>query len=554
MGDIDGDGWTDIAVASFDGASIKVFQNQSYAHADTVIFIEQTTLSGFLTPDAVEIADIDGDGAGDIIAASAGDGLWMYRGDVNFNYEGATLFHKGGGQGNIVGIDINGDGKPDVLTGNALETSFRLGTLSILLNATQGTGSFSSATLRDSVNYLLPSLAYTVAVADVDGDGRPDLIGPNYYTRQLGVLRSRINDTYTITPSTGGPGSGTISPAAAFSIRHGHDTTFTFSPGGGNHVDSVVVDGVNKFVLPSYTFTNVTSAHTIKAYFSTGTVFAITSSAGPNGSITPLGTIGVPSGGSQSYTITPNTGFGIDTLYVDGAPVAKTAFYTFSGVVAPHTIRAVFGSGVTIPLRVYLQGPAVTPGETMVPALKTSGALAAHFTGVPIPANAVDSISVELRNAQTAAGSTTRKFRPAWLLKDGSVLGFPDTTKAFVQFDTTGGSYYIVVRHRNHLGIMSAAAIPMTPSTTLYDFTTGQAKAFGTLPMIQVGTKFCMYSGDGSGDGQITTLDFSPWLANAKLAITGYSITDYNCDGQNTTSDFTQWLANAKSAATSQVP
>ena len=190
----------------------------------------------------------------------------------------------------------------------------------------------------------------------------------------------------------------------------------------------------------------------------------------------------------------------------------------------------------------------------MVTALKTSGTLAAHFGAAPVPSNAIDSINVELRSAQMAAGSTTRKFRPAWVLKDGSIRDFSDTTKSFIQFDTTGGSYYIVVRHRNHLAIMSAAAIAMTSSTPLYDFTTGQAKAFGTLPMIQVGTRFCLYAADGSGDGQITTLDFSPWLANAKLAITGYSDTDYNLDGQNTTSDFTLWLANAKNAPTSQVP
>jgi hypothetical protein len=507
VGAIDPDNRLDLAVASFEGGGIRIFQNLSTA--DSIIFIEQITLRGSLAPNAVALTDIDGDGLADVVAAGAGDGLWMYRGDGDFTFEGEVLYHKGSGLGGVLGVDINGDGKPDVVAGNALENSIRVGTLSVLVNGSAGTGSFGTTTLRDSVNYHMPSLAYSVAVADVDGDGRPDLIAPIYYTSQLGVLRSRINDTYTITPSTGGPGSGTISPATAFIIRHGHDTTFTITATGGSHVDSVVVDGVNKFVLPSYTFTNVTAAHTIKAYFSAGTVFAITSTAGPNGSIAPLGTVNVPSGGSQAYAITPNTGFGTDTLYVDGTPVAKTAVYTFTNVLAAHSIRAVFASGVTIPLKVYLQGPAVTPGDTMFPALKASGALAAHFVGIPIPSKAIDSISVELRNAQTTAGSTTRKFQPAWLLSDGTIMSFGDTTKNFVRFDTTGGSYYIVVRHRNHLGIMSAASIPMTSSTALYDFTTGQAKAFGTAPMIQVGTKFCMYAGDCDGSGVVNAGDRS---------------------------------------------
>ncbi len=551
--DMDGDGYLDLAVANFDGGSISLFQNQSKSTPDSIAFIIQHTENGFLSPDAVAFTDVDGDGVPDVIAGGAGDGLWLYRGDATWSFESAVLYHKGSGQGNVLGIDMNGDGKPDVVTGNALESPVRVGTVSILQNATVGIGTFSSASLRDSVNYLVPSLNYGVAVADVDGDGRPDLISANYYTKQVGVLRSRLSDAHTITPTVTGPGA--ISPPATFTIYHGHDTTFTITANGGSHVDSVVVDGVNQYVLPTYTFTNVTSNHTIKAYFSSGAVFAITSSAGANGTISPNGTVNVPSGGTQAYTITPNSGYGIATVLVDGSPVANTAKYTFTNVLLSHTISATFSVGVNIPLKVFLQGPAAASPDTMLPTLRTSGTLAAHFTSVPIPSNAIDSINVELRNAQTTAGSTTRKFQPAWLLSNGTITSFTDTTKNYVRFDTSAGSYYIVVRHRNHLAVMSAAAIALTSTDTLaYDFTTGQAKAFGTNPMAQVGTKFCMIAGDANADGQITTLDFSPWLANAKAALTGYYSTDMNCDGQNTTLDFTLWLANAKSAPTSQVP
>ena len=66
--------------------------------------------------------------------------------------------------------------------------------------------------------------------------------------------------------------------------------------------------------------------------------FTITASAGNGGSISPSGSRYVVYGGSQSYTITPYTGYDIYDVKVDGKSVGAVSTYTFSGVSASHTI------------------------------------------------------------------------------------------------------------------------------------------------------------------------------------------------------------------------
>jgi len=70
----------------------------------------------------------------------------------------------------------------------------------------------------------------------------------------------------------------------------------------------------------------------------------ITSSAGSGGSIAPLGATTVAWDGSQTYTITPNSGFYISDVKVDGGSVGAVASYQFTMVEADHTIAATFAA------------------------------------------------------------------------------------------------------------------------------------------------------------------------------------------------------------------
>jgi hypothetical protein len=195
-------------------------------------------------------------------------------------------------------------------------------------------------------------------------------------------------------------------------------------------------------------------------------------------------------------------------------------------------------------VKVFLQGPYNAGTDLMSNGLKTSGVLATHFGATPFPGLAVDSITIELRSAATAAGSTTRLYAPAWLLTDGSIRNFSDTTKTYVEFDTTlSGSYYLVVRHRNHLAIMCSTAHALDGGTSPvpYDFSTGQAQAYGTNPLVAVGTRYAMYCGDVTGNGQLkysgSANDRAPILTRVggtslTATVNGYYPEDVNLNGQ----------------------
>ncbi|NJM15436.1 MAG: carbohydrate-binding protein [Bacteroidales bacterium] len=72
------------------------------------------------------------------------------------------------------------------------------------------------------------------------------------------------------------------------------------------------------------------------------TSYTITASAGSNGSISPSGSVSVNEGGSQTFTVTPNIGYQVANVLVNGSSVGAVSSYTFSNVGANQTIAASF--------------------------------------------------------------------------------------------------------------------------------------------------------------------------------------------------------------------
>jgi len=70
--------------------------------------------------------------------------------------------------------------------------------------------------------------------------------------------------------------------------------------------------------------------------------YTITASAGSHGSISPSGSITVNQDSDKSFTITPDTGYQIDDVLVDGSSVGAVSLYTFTNVTQDHTISATF--------------------------------------------------------------------------------------------------------------------------------------------------------------------------------------------------------------------
>ncbi len=245
-------------------------------------------------------------------------------------------------------------------------------------------------------------------------------------------------------------------------------------------------------------------------------------------------------------------------VYTDSAVQTKiwdqtdSSFIWNGNPIAVVQYQPYFEPLVRLSVKAFLQGP--YSSGAMSTALNTGGYLVSHFGAIPIPYRAVDSIQLEIRNAASAAASTVRKFAPEWLLADGTIRSFSDTTLSYAEFDTTEGSYYIVVRHRNHLAIMSATAQTLSYVETNYDFTTAQTQAYGTSPMreLVVGSVYGLYSGDGNGSGSVTATDRNA-VWRVQNGTNGYLSGDFNLSGGVTATDRNgNWRVN--NGRTSQVP
>ncbi len=146
-------------------------------------------------------------------------------------------------------------------------------------------------------------------------------------------------NTYTISSSCGP--NGTISPSGSTSLVHGGSQTYSMSPASGYHVGNVTVDGVSVGAVTSYTFRTVSGNHTISATFAVNT-YTISSSCGPNGTISPSGSTSVVHGDSQTYSMSPASGYHVSNVTVDGVSVGAVTSYNFRTISSNHTIGATF--------------------------------------------------------------------------------------------------------------------------------------------------------------------------------------------------------------------
>ena len=125
-------------------------------------------------------------------------------------------------------------------------------------------------------------------------------------------------------------------------VDYGANQSFTITPAADYHVADVLVDGVSVGAVTSYTFTNVTREPHDRGQLRDRHLHDHRLSAGANGSIIPEWRGDVDYGGNQSFTITPDAGYHVADVLVDGISVGAVASYTFNAVTANHTIAASF--------------------------------------------------------------------------------------------------------------------------------------------------------------------------------------------------------------------
>ncbi len=195
-----------------------------------------------------------------------------------------------------------------------------------------------------------------------------------------------IPATYTLTASAGQ--NGAIAPAGETVVTEGENQTYTISPDSGYHIKDVLVDGASQGAVSSYTFENVSANHEISAEFEENaadvTTYTLTASAAANGSISPDGVIEVEAGSAKSFTITPNSGYHVKDVLIDGESQGAITSYAFEDIVDNHVIRAEFEKDIVVK-EVYTLTASAAANGSITPngAIEVEEGSAKSFTITP---------------------------------------------------------------------------------------------------------------------------------------------------------------------------
>jgi len=244
VADVNGDGKLDLVVANYCTSSNCTTSSVGVllGNGDGTFQPAVTYSSGGYSNFSVAVADVNGDGKPDLVVVNycansncstdGTVGVLLGNGDGTFQ---PVVTHDAGGYFTVaVAVaDVNGDGKPDLLVANncASSTNCANGSVSVLLG--NGDGTFKPAASYGSGGYE----AESVAVADVNGDGKPDLLVANAICLPLGVCG---------TGSVGvllGNGDGTFQPVVTYDS-------------GGFSAESVAVADVNRDGKPDLVVAN----------------------------------------------------------------------------------------------------------------------------------------------------------------------------------------------------------------------------------------------------------------------------------------------------------
>jgi hypothetical protein len=208
-------------------------------------------------------------------------------------------------------------------------------------------------------------------------------------------------------------------------------------------------------------------------------------------------------------------------------------------VIIPCTL--IISNGMNLSIKTMLEGP--FSGNSMgsgingiLPLNQPYNTAPWSYTGTEsvaiMPANVVDWVLVELRDANSAANATlaTRIARKAALiLGDGNIVATDGSSPLYFP-NSVSNNLYVVVHHRNHLSVLSANAVIQTGENYNYDFTTSSGQAYGSNSQKLLATGIWgMISGDANSNGTVGNDDLIPaWNTNAGK--TGYYPADLNFD------------------------
>jgi hypothetical protein len=201
IGDIDGDDSADIVVAARSrGAGMSLFTKRATGTGYTDRSAALPASSAI--PIAVKIGDFNGDGKGDIASVNT-DGTLVLS--LRTNADGAALRFRtvtlptGPSPNDLAVGDLNGDGRPDFAVANAGSDGARAHTVTVYLKGAHGSGY-----TRHDVPITAGDSANSVAIGDLDGDGRADIAAGVLLSDTVDLLLQNADGSYTPTTVTAG--------------------------------------------------------------------------------------------------------------------------------------------------------------------------------------------------------------------------------------------------------------------------------------------------------------------------------------------------------------
>ena len=184
---------------------------------------------------------------------------------------------------------------------------------------------------------LTTRITNTVSAAGIVGAPTPSVESGTYTENQKVALESSTEGAtiyYTTDGAEPGRTTGTrYTGPITVPGTEGQSITTTLKA-------IAVKDGMQDSEVKTFTYTINIPKPIVK--------HTITATAGANGSISPSGNVEVVEGADQTFTITANEGYEIESLKVDGAVVSTATSYTFPNVRAAHTIEATFKQKITV--------------------------------------------------------------------------------------------------------------------------------------------------------------------------------------------------------------
>jgi uncharacterized protein (TIGR03437 family) len=315
-GDFNGDGKLDLAVAQNVGGQITILLNSAAGLQPAVTFS-----SGGGAPNNMVAADFNHDGKLDLAVTndSSGDGspptVAVFFGGGNGAFQLAKTYRLGSYPAGLAVADLNGDGFPDLVVTDSGET-ITPGSAYVLMN--DGSGGFRTPQALAASSY-----PQAVSVADVNGDGKLDLV----------ICTSDVNLNYQLAIALGN-GDGTFQPASLTDTDFGPSATAVADFNGDGKVDIAVAHCCGDTDM-TYLQGNGDGTFAQEVHFNGGpspfgvAVFDLNGDGKPDlviGDTYPLATVG---------------------LLNTAAPAATTvngASFSADRTVAPASLASVFGS------------------------------------------------------------------------------------------------------------------------------------------------------------------------------------------------------------------